>query len=135
MSFSAARRVPVPRIAQLGGLPITAVEAILRGAPWRHLATSERSATYSRRNVQSRREAAGMRYRHPSGAPAAASQCRAKSDIADSPRRDRSSVAPGLPGALAAAHGASRRDAGDGERVEIIAERVYRVRRAKLRPG
>jgi hypothetical protein len=34
----AARRVPVPRIAQEAGLPVPAVEAILRGAPWRHLA-------------------------------------------------------------------------------------------------
>src|SRR3954470_11122621 len=34
----AARRVPVPRIVRLTGLPIKAVEAILRGAPWRHLA-------------------------------------------------------------------------------------------------
>ena len=32
--------------------------------------------------------------------------------------------------------GTYRRDAGDGEHVEIvIAERVYRVRRAELRPG
>ena len=34
----AARRVPVPRIVRLTGLPTNAVEAILRGAPWRHLA-------------------------------------------------------------------------------------------------
>ena len=34
----AARRVPVPRIVRLSGLPTNAVEAILRGAPWRHLA-------------------------------------------------------------------------------------------------
>ena len=34
----AARRVPVPRIVRLSGLPTPAVEAILRGAPWRHLA-------------------------------------------------------------------------------------------------
>ena len=35
----AARRVPVPRIVRLTGLPTPAVEAILRGAPWRHLAS------------------------------------------------------------------------------------------------
>ena len=34
----AARGVPVQRIVRLTGLPINAVEAILRGAPWRHLA-------------------------------------------------------------------------------------------------
>ena len=34
----AARRVPVSRIVRLTGLPTNAVEAILRGAPWRHLA-------------------------------------------------------------------------------------------------
>ena len=34
----AARREPVPRIVRLSGLPTPAVEAILRGAPWRHLA-------------------------------------------------------------------------------------------------
>jgi hypothetical protein len=35
----AARRVPVPRIVRLTGLPMLAVEAILRGAPWRRLAS------------------------------------------------------------------------------------------------
>ena len=34
----AARRVPVTRIVRLSGPPTHAVEAILRGAPWRHLA-------------------------------------------------------------------------------------------------
>jgi len=34
------------------------------------------------------------------------------------------------------ASGTYRRDAGDGEHVEIvIAERVYRIRRGELRPG
>jgi hypothetical protein len=35
----AARQVPVPRIAEETGLPPRAVEAILKGMPWRHLAT------------------------------------------------------------------------------------------------
>ena len=36
----AARRVTMPRIARLAGLPTLAVEAILRGAPWLHLAAA-----------------------------------------------------------------------------------------------
>jgi hypothetical protein len=35
----AAKEVPIARIAQQTGLPPRAVEAILRGAPWRHLVT------------------------------------------------------------------------------------------------
>jgi len=45
-------------------------------------------------------------------------------------------VAPRQPGALAGPCRHYRRDVVDGEHVEIvIAERVYRVRRAELRPG
>ncbi len=38
----AARRVPVPRIVWLTGLPTPALEAIVRCAPWRHLASPRR---------------------------------------------------------------------------------------------
>jgi hypothetical protein len=76
------------------------------------------------------------RNRLPSGEPRRASQRRARPaagriiQIAEIPWR------PGDKVRWRDRAGIYRRDSGDGEHVEIvIAERVYRARRAELRPG
>ena len=77
-----------------------------------------------------------MRYRHPSGAPLRASQCRAKSASPTAPVEIEVPWHPGYRVRWRDRAGTYRRDAGDGEHVEIvIAERVYRVRRAELWAG
>ena len=73
------------------------------------------------------------RNRLPSGGPRRASQRRARPAARDvSELKFRGEQATGCAGRA----GTCRRDVGDGEHVEIvIAERVYRVRRAELRAG
>jgi hypothetical protein len=75
----AARRVPVPRIVRLTGLPINAVEAILRGAPWRHLAAPRAIRDlFSEGSSETKAASMSGRHAHPSGAPRRASQKRTR---------------------------------------------------------
>ena len=76
------------------------------------------------------------RSRLPSGAPRRASQKRSRPAAPIAPVEIEVPWRPGDRVRWRDRAGSYRRDVGDGEHVEIvIAERVYRVRRAELRPG